>query len=330
MKRILLIATGGTIASTPTESGLAPGLTSRELLETVPELSGVGKIDTLQLFNLDSTNMCHVQWLQIARTVREKYAEYDGFLITHGTDTMAYGAAVLSYLIQQSPKPVVLTGAQRSISQRDTDARENLLNAAIYAADDGAQGVHIVFDGKVIEGTRATKIRTKSYAAFSSMDYPEVAVVRGGKVLHYIKAPKPAAPVFYDTLDARVFVLKLTPGIQPGIFDYLAENYRAVIIESFGVGGIPVYDSEAFSDKIAMLTERGVKVIIKTQVAHEGSDMEVYRVGFTIKQRFNLLEAYDMTTEAAFAKTMWALANSEHDTDFRMLFTTAVGADQVS
>ena len=330
MKKILLIATGGTIASTPTEQGLAPGLTSRELLETVPELQSVCEIDTLQLFNLDSTNMCHVQWLAIARTIREKYAEYDGFLITHGTDTMAYAAAVLSYLIQQSPKPVVLTGAQRSISQRDTDARENLLNAAIYAADAGAQGVHIVFDGKVIEGTRATKTRTKSYSAFSSMDYPEVAVVRGGRVLHYVRSPRPAAPVFYDTLDPRVFVLKLTPGIQPGIFDYLAENYRAVIIESFGVGGIPVYDSEAFADKIAMLTEKGVKVIIKTQVAHEGSDMEVYRVGFTIKQRFNLLEAYDMTTEAAFAKTMWALANSEHDADFRTRFTTAVGADSVN
>ena len=103
-----------------------------------------------------------------------------------------------------------------------------------------------------------------------------------------------------------------------------------MIIESFGVGGIPVYDSETFADKIAMLTEKGVKVIIKTQVAHEGSDMEVYRVGFTIKQRFNLLEAYDMTTEAAFAKTMWALANSEHDQDFRVLFGTAVGADKVS
>ena len=329
MKKILLIATGGTIASTPTEQGLAPGLSSRELLDTVPELGGVCRIDTLQLFNLDSTNMCHVQWLAIARTVREKYEEYDGFLITHGTDTMAYAAAVLSYLIQQSPKPVVLTGAQRSISQRDTDARENLLCAAIYAADAGAQGVHIVFDGKVIEGTRATKTRTKSYAAFSSMDYPEVAVVRGGKVLHYVRSPRPEKPIFYDTLDPRVFVLKLTPGIQPGIFDYLADNYRAVIVESFGVGGIPVYDSEVFADKIAMLTEKGVKVIIKTQVAHEGSDMEVYRVGFTIKQRFNLLEAYDMTTEAAFAKTMWALANSTDDAQFRTRFTQAVGADTV-
>ena len=330
MKKILLIATGGTIASTPTEQGLAPGLTSRELLETVPELSNVCKIDTLQLFNLDSTNMCHVQWLAIARVIREKYHDFDGFLITHGTDTMAYAAAVLSYLVQQSPKPIVLTGAQRSISQRDTDARENLLNAFIYASDDGAQGVHIVFDGKVIEGTRATKIRTKSYSAFSSMDYPEVAVVRGGKVLHYVRNPLPQAPIFYDTLDPRVFVLKLTPGIQPGIFDYLADTYRAVIIESFGVGGIPVYDSEAFADKIQMLTERDTKVIIKTQVAHEGSDMEVYRVGFTIKQRFNLLEAYDMTTEAAFAKTMWALGNSTDDAGFRALFTQSVGADKVS
>ena len=330
MKKILLIATGGTIASMPTESGLAPGLCSRELLGTVPELAHVCEIETLQLFNLDSTNMCHVQWLEIARTIREKYADFDGFLITHGTDTMAYGAAVLSYLIQQSPKPVVLTGAQRSISQRDTDARENLLNAFIYASDDGAQGVHIVFDGKVIEGTRATKTHTKSYSAFSSMDYPEVAVVRGGRVLHYIRKSKADAPVFYESLDPRVFVLKLTPGIQPGIFDYLADTYRAVIIESFGVGGIPVYDSEAFADKIQMLTERDTKVIIKTQVAHEGSDMEIYRVGFTIKQRFNLLEAYDMTTEAAFAKTMWALGNSTDDAGFRALFTQAVGADKVS
>ena len=327
MKNILLIATGGTIASKQTESGLTPAITPEELLSSVPELEKFANISTVQLFNLDSTNMTYTQWVQLACYIRDNYDLYDGFVIAHGTDTMAYGASALSYLIQNSPKPVVLTGAQRSIYERDSDARENLLDAFIYASDDGACGVTVVFGGKVILGTRARKMRTRSYNAFSSVDFPEIAVIRGGKLYYYITEREQGPAHFYDKMDTNVFVLKLIPGMDPGIFDYIADNYRALIIESFGVGGLPYYQTADFSDKIEVLINRGVKVIMTTQVPHEGSDMEIYKVGFRIKKKYEILEAYNMTTETVVCKTMWALAHSNDDTEFRKLFQTSVAKD---
>jgi L-asparaginase len=129
MKHILLIATGGTIASMPTETGLSPKITSEDLLSQVPEIRDICKVSAVQLFTLDSTNMRPENWLEIARYIRSQYFDYDGFVITHGTDTMAYASAMLYYLIQNSQKPIVLTGSQISISERDTDARDNLLQA---------------------------------------------------------------------------------------------------------------------------------------------------------------------------------------------------------
>ena len=123
MKHILMIATGGTIASKATADGLTPQLTSGELLAEVPELEQLCRIDTVQLMNRDSTNINSRDWLQMAACVRAHYDAYDGFVLTHGTDTMAYTAAALSYLIQNNAKPVVITGSQKSIFNQDTDAR---------------------------------------------------------------------------------------------------------------------------------------------------------------------------------------------------------------
>lgn len=324
-----MLATGGTIASKHTEAGLAPAISSAELLEYVPEIRKHCKIFSLQMFNLDSTNMRPEYWLEIAEKIRAEYDNYDGFVITHGTDTMAYASAMLYYLIQNSPKPVVLTGSQISIDERDTDARENLLGAVIYACDEDACGVHVFFSGKVICGNRARKSRTKSFNAFSSIDFPEVAFFRGNTIHYYIKEAFKGPVKFYDKINTAVTVIKMIPGMSPGIFDYVAKNCAAVIIESFGVGGIPYYENDEFSDKIEELVGMGVKIIMTTQVAHEGSDLEVYSVGFRIKKRYELLESYDMTTEAVVAKTMWALGNSETDGDFRRLFTIKVGNDRI-
>lgn len=323
MKKILMIATGGTIASLPTDTGLTPEIHPDELCAYVPELKELCEIRTMQLLNLDSTNMCYRQWLLIARTIEEHYARYDGFVVTHGTDTMSYAAATLSYLIQNNRKPVVLTGSQKSIAERDTDARNNLKNAFAYACDPRASGVHLVFDGKVILGTRARKTRTKSFNAFSSVDFPEIALCRGDRVIFYVEE-KPEGDVrFYHTLDPSVFALRLVPGMDAGIFDYLAAHYKAVVIESFGVGGIPYYEEEDFAGGIEKLVLAGVKVIITTQVPHEGSDMSVYRVGYKIKKKYELIEAYDMTTETVIAKCMWALTQP----DFKLAFSTPVNRD---
>ena len=171
-KKILLLATGGTIACKPTSRGvLAPAISAAELLQFVPELEGMCRIDTMQLYDLDSTNIGPEHWCGMAKAIRDHYGEYDGFVIAHGTDTMAYTAAALSYMVQNPAKPIVLTGSQKSIYNRDTDARNNLLHAFAYAVSEGAWGVQIVFDNLVILGTRARKVRSKSLNAFSSIDY---------------------------------------------------------------------------------------------------------------------------------------------------------------
>ncbi|MBQ2733822.1 MAG: asparaginase, partial [Clostridia bacterium] len=172
MKHILLITTGGTIASAQGENGLYPAIASDRLLSHVPEIAQICKVSAVQLYNLDSTNMKPEYWLNVARHIRKVYDDYDGFVITHGTDTMAYAAAMLHYLIQNSPKPIVLTGAQIPIENRDTDARENLTDAFLFAVHDDACGIKVVFGDKIIDATRARKTRTKSFNAFSSIDYP--------------------------------------------------------------------------------------------------------------------------------------------------------------
>lgn len=326
MKNILLITTGGTIASAEGECGLTPSLASEQLLSHVPEVSEICSVSTVQLYNLDSTNMRPEYWLEIAKYIRKVYDEYDGFVITHGTDTMAYAAAMLHYLIQNSKKPIVLTGAQIPIEKRDTDARENLNDAFAYAADDGACGVHIVFGDKIIAATRARKTRTKSFNAFSSIDYPEIGFIRGS-VKYFIRESVTGDPVFCDEIDPSVIVVKLIPGMSADIFDFIADRYHAVIIESFGVGGLPYYDNDEFVEKIEKLINKGVRIVMSTQVPHEGSDMGVYQVGLRIKQKYEIPEAYDMTTETVVAKVMWALPRSRTAAEFAKIFYTPVGND---
>ncbi len=327
MKHILLITTGGTIASLETGEGLSPSLPSDTLLKYVPEIADICRVSTVSLYNLDSTNMRPEYWLRLATYIRDVYAQYDGFVITHGTDTMAYAASMLYYLIQNSPKPVVLTGAQIPIFKRDTDARENLYDAFLYATDDHACGIHVVFDDKVIAATRARKTRTRSFNAFDSIDYPEIAVIRGGKLRYYIQENLVGPPVFYDTIDSSVLVIKLIPGMSADIFDYVKDHAHAVIIESFGVGGIPFYNSDEFAGKIEMLVKHGIRIVVTTQVPHEGSDMSLYQVGLRIKQTYNIPEAYDMSTEAVLAKIMWALPLSQDADTFSRLLLTPIGTD---
>lgn len=156
VKHILMIGTGGTIASEKTPSGLTPELNTEQLLSFIPGIADLCHVDCLQLYSLDSTNICPRHWLGLAAAIRDRYDDYDGFVIAHGTDTMAYTAAALSYLVQGSPKPIVLTGAQKPIWFDGTDSKRNLTDAFLYACR-GCGGVQIVFNGKVILGTRDRK-----------------------------------------------------------------------------------------------------------------------------------------------------------------------------
>ena len=316
MKHLLLLGTGGTIACKRGENGLTPLLTGDELLSYVPDAKKFCEVETVQVLNIDSTNMHPKHWLKLAQVLEENYDDYDGFVICHGTDTMAYTAAAMSYLVQHSSKPIVITGAQKPIDLDVTDARTNLLDSLRFAASERAHGVTIVFDGKVIAGTRAKKVRTKSYNAFSSIDFPYLAVIQDRRILRYLPMLPYEKPVrFYENLSDNVFLLKLIPGISPVLLPAIFEHYDAIIVESFGVGGIPASIKEPFYELCQKYPEK--LIIMCTQVSHEGSDMTVYEVGHEMKTLCNILESYDMTPEAVATKTMWLLGNRPDDHESR-------------
>lgn len=360
LPRILIIATGGTIASTDEGDGLTPTLSGEDLVAFVPELARIAQIDVVQPMNLDSTNVAPDDWLSMARIVRESYDAYDGFVLTHGTDTMAYTAAGLAYLIQDSSKPIVLTGSQLSMADPATDAKRNLRDAVRYAADPAARGVVVVFCGKVIEGTRARKQRTRSFDAFESVNVPPLRVLDDGDGEGEAHADAPAGageptgapaaesdvsggashasvrnaadipdgPTFYDQLNQRVFVLKLVPGLSQHVFAALADDCDALIIEAFGLGGIPDQRPNTLSGVVDVWLDAGKSIVITTQVPEEGSDPTVYEVGRTFAQKDGVLLAGDMTTEAAFAKMMWVRAQTSDPARIRELFYRPVQRDR--
>lgn len=327
MKKILLIATGGTIASCRTENGLSPAILSEDILNYVPEVRKFCCVDTLQLFNLDSTNLTPIHWLKIADTIQENYESYDGFVICHGTDTMAYTACALSYLIQNSIKPIVITGSQKPINVEDTDAKTNLRDSFLYATSQKAANVSIVFNGKAIAGTRAKKMRTKSFNAFESMDFPYLARILDGKIAQYISQPNSEQVKFYKALNTKVGLINLTPGMDCTLLeDYFLKN-DVVIISSYGSGGLPIGESFLFYDIIKKYTEKGKILAMATQVQNEGSDMAVYRVGAEVKKMFNVIEAFDMTLEAVITKLMWATAQKSDFEEVKSLFYKPINLD---
>lgn len=326
MKKVLMLGTGGTIASGMTECGLTPILTTEQLIENVPAVTELCEVTCRQLFSIDSTNITPDHWLTVANAVRENYTKYDGFVIVHGTDTMAYTAAALSYLIQYSPKPIVLTGAQKPILFENTDSKTNLVDAFRVAVSNLC-GVMIVFNGRVILGTRARKTHTTSLQAFSSINYPSLGVLQNGFLMEYIRPTSLPAPIFYHQLDPHVGLMKMIPGADCDLLSYLLEHNDGVIVESYGVGGLPSYQGSGFFEVIRSAIGRGKTIVMTTQVQNEGSNLAVYDVGFHLKNDLHLLEAYDMTTEAALTKLMWILGQTKEPAEIRRLFCTPVSHD---
>jgi L-asparaginase len=327
MKNILMIGTGGTIASEMTPEGLTPELTPTQLLRYVPAISELCRVDCLSLFSLDSTNITPYHWLRTAAAIRERYADYDGFVISHGTDTMAYTAAALSYLVQGADKAIMLTGAQKPINYDSTDSKLNLTDAFVCAASGQLAGVNIVFSGRVILGTRARKTCSKSFAAFSSINYPDLATLQDHRLLCYIPGERSEEPRFFERLSTEVGLLKLVPGMDPELMRFALETKAALIVECFGVGGLPSYGDSAFFDLVAEYTEKGRFVVMNTQVQNEGSDLSVYSVGHDLKRNPLVLEGYDMTTEALYAKLMWILGQTKDPAAVARLFYTPVAHD---
>ncbi len=329
MKKILMIATGGTIASKEGAGGLTPAMTGEELASFVPGIEDKCELDILQLMNIDSTNMRPRQWMEIRDAVMEHYGSYDGFVILHGTDTMAYTAAALSYLIQNTPKPIVITGSQKPMGNPYTDAKLNVYQSILYALDDGSCNVSIVFNGKAVAGTRGRKQRTRSFDAFESMNFPLLAVIHDDRIVRKYAGTLPAEEdlVTYTRMNDRVFVLKLTPEVKADLFGLLDGGYDAIILETFGIGGIPEYD-DSFEKAIFGWVDSGKTLAVTTQVPEEGCDLNVYQVGKKYSEHPGILQAGDMTTEAIVAKMMWILGQTDDRDEIRRLFFKEINHDR--
>lgn len=348
MKKVLLIATGGTIASRQSQNGLAPALDADSLLRYLNKPNYDSRfnnnercnsgcdtaklpnctIEGVSIMDVDSTNMSPELMGIIAQTVCDNYNSYDGFVVTHGTDTMAYSATAVSYMLKGLYKPVVFTGSQIPMEQPGSDAYANLRDSIEFACESRA-GVYVVFNGKVIKGTCACKVKTRSMDAFVSVNEPDIACINNGVVMYDRNNSDSAdnsascenadednsvnvsiSEISADTrLCSNITVVKLFPGIDEKIFDYIKDNYKGVIVECFGVGGAPDGYSN-IAGKLIELAHSGIAVVITTQCLYEGIDINIYQVGESLSDDRIILGG-KMTTEALTMKLMWALAHFE-------------------
>lgn len=323
-KHICLLATGGTIACEKGADGLRPVLTGAELLRAVPELARCGEIDVIELCSLDSSNLLPMHWQRMAQAIAERCGQYDGFVLTHGTDTMGYTAGALYYMLRGIGVPVALTGSMLPLTAAGTDARANLRGAFAVAAS-GRAGVYQAFAGRVISGNAVKKVDSTARDAFRSIgrpqagtfaladgaltwQVPEEARTEAGKMDDETQAA--FAPQF--ALDERVAVVKLVPGTEPRLLTALADaGYRAVIIEGYGAGGVPTAASpKNFLPAIVDLRARGVRVICATQCTTGGVHLDTYEMG-VLAARCGAESAGDLPLEALVPKTMLELAQAD-------------------
>ncbi len=308
-KHICVLATGGTIASRPTPNGLMPALSGEDILAMVPDLRARCDIDCVQLLQLDSTNLQPEHWIRMARAVAERRTQYDAFVITHGTDTMAYSAAALHYMLENIDRPVVLTGSQLPAGVPGTDAEQNLLTA-FHAALGGRAGVYIAFGGRVMFGNDARKLCTMQLTAFGNINRPLAGRFAGGR-LTWLAGPSAQAGAFrlHDQLDTRVGVLKIVPGLPPRMLEaFVDAGFRAVILEGYGLGGIPDQESPMnFLPAFQYAKDHGCRLVCTTQCTYDGVDMDSYEMGVRAQQ-LGVEPGGTLTTEALLCKLMIELA----------------------
>lgn len=364
-KRILVLGTGGTIASVPTEEGLKPGADVSELLKCVPDVKSLCDLNMLQVMSIDSTNMLPANWKILVENIEKYYEAYDGFLILHGTDTMAYTAAALSYMIQNSRKPIVLTGSQRPMEANRTDAKENIYQSIRYLIHEDAFGVNVVFADKVIPGGRARKNKSHSLEAFECVGDNCRAVFKDEKLFIFEKPQRKDMAAldsklrdsgyedgfeceemvgikdnftseeaydwenvrFYHNIEENVLLWKIAPGMNPKMLLQLSDSFEAVVIEGFGLGGLPDTEGCAYFPVLEELIQKGKTIAVTTQVSYEGTDMSVYEVGKKYKTQLAVMEAYNMTSEAAVTKLMWILGQTKEKETIKKLFVKTINRD---
>ena len=309
LKKVLLLTTGGTIASTEGENGLKPSVSGEELLARI---GPVGCDITIKdILNLDSSNIQPEEWKLIAKAIYENCRDFDGIVITHGTDTMAYTASMMTFMLKNINLPVVFTGSQLPIAHPLTDAVDNL-RCAFAAAQSSLAGVFVAFDRKLMLGCRAVKVRTRNFDAFESVNYPYIGEVdsEGLGLRPQLVMPPNGPCELYDNIEKSVFLIKLVPGTDPRLLNSLASlGARGIVVEAFGSGGMHFVRRD-LSSALGRLVAEGILVAICSQCLYEDSDIGIYEVGKKALSQ-GVLSCRDMTSEAAVTKMMWVLGQTE-------------------
>ena len=333
--RVLLIYTGGTIGmDADRETGALAPLDFNHLIARMPEFQAVPTgIDVHQFPHpIDSSDMNPQLWRRIVEIISGLYDNYDGFVILHGTDTMAFTAAALSFMLENLTKPVVLTGSQLPIGRLRTDGRENLLTSIEIAAAHLPDGrprvpeVCIYFSGKLLRGNRSTKMNSEGFNAFDTFNYPHLADAGVDIRYHdeYILKPRydePMTPHF--AMDASVMVFTLFPGIQESMVRHLLQTpgLRGIVMRTYGSGNAP--QQPWLMEALSEATERGVVIINITQCATGPVEMARYSGGFLL-QNVGVLSGYDGTVECTIAKLMHLFGHSNDVTYIRRQMTRAL------
>lgn len=317
--RVLLIYTGGTIGMghNPKTDALEP-LDFNKLLSHLPEFEQIETaVDVYQFPTpIDSSDMNHVMWAELARIISKRYDCYDGFVVLHGTDTMAYTASALSFMFENLTKPVILTGSQLPIGQLRTDGKENLITSielASLANEDGVTPIPevcIYFSGKLLRGNRSTKRNAEKFNAFGSFNYPTLcdAGVTFQFAQHHILKPDFSKPlVTHLEMNPNILVFSLFPGLQESTVRHILETpgIRGIVMRSYGSGNAP--QQKWLTDALAKATERGAVIVNISQCLAGCVEMGRYDTGVHLI-RAGVLSGYDSTIEAATTKLMYLTA----------------------
>ena len=310
-QRVLVVTTGGTITMHPeVDGGFGPGSNRSELLELVPQLLRAADIEVLELANIDSANMQPAFWGELARTLYERYTEFDGFVVLHGTDTMAYTACAVSFLLQELGKPIVFTGAQIPLGELGSDAQTNLINAVRVAASQLAE-VCIVFGSQIIRGCRGRKVSAFDIEAFQSVNETPLGTI--GLALRLGRDARRRSsrrrPLLSTELLANVAQVAVWPGMSPEIIRSLAATHAGLVLSGFGVGTLPSGPERSLLPAVEEAIRNGVPIVVATQCVVGSTAMERYRVGRSALDA-GAIPAMDMTRECAHVKLMWALGQT--------------------
>ena len=306
LPRVLILNTGGTLGMRSGRDGFIGDLTAR-----VPGLDEIASLDVESPFQLDSSSMTPMHWQVLARLIAERKSSYDGIVIAHGTDTMAYTASALSFLLEGLDTTVVLTGAQRPLNEIRSDARANLIDS-VEVASRSLHEVVICFGGQVLRGNRARKRSLSDFRAFESPNCHLLAEVGTRLRVHHRHLRKGSGPFrLREELDPRVIHLRLAPGLTgSSLLTYDQKDVAGIVLEAFGAGNMPL-GPESPAAALAELEAQGIPVVIISGSEHGEVDLSLYAGGRAAMEA-GAIGAYDMTAEAAVAKLMVALGRG-HD-----------------